>query len=304
MKKKLHPRTFAQAAATVFSNGYLAGIAKMKIFTGASKQICIPGLNCYSCPGALFACPLGAFQSALAGGDIAGSEYKLRLPWVSLPLYTLGFLFIFGALLGRFICGWLCPFGFFQDLLYKIPFVKKLRKLPGDRALRWLKYALLAVLCVILPLTLTNIVGQGSPWFCKLVCPAGTLQAGLPLVLFGEGYADAAGMWFIIKVTILIVIIFLSVITYRPFCRYLCPLGAIYGLFNPISLCRLRLDKNKCINCGACEKACKLGVVPQKNPGSPDCIRCGDCVSVCPRGALSGLPVRNKTGKSAREAIK
>jgi ferredoxin-type protein NapH len=287
-KKKLNPRTFAQAATAVFYNGYLAGFAEMKIFSGATKRFCVPGLNCYSCPGALFACPLGSLQSELASGE------------VRLPLYTLGFLFIFGAAMGRFICGWLCPFGFIQELLYKIPFPRKLRRLPGDRALVMLKYVLLALLCILLPLTITNIIGQGSPWFCKAVCPAGTLEAGLPLVLFGEGYAEAAGMWFVIKTATLAVIILLSVLTYRPFCRYLCPLGAIYGLFNPISLVRLRLDGDKCTSCGACERACRMGVAAYKTPNSPECIRCGDCIAACPHGALSGLPSKARD-RRARE---
>jgi Polyferredoxin len=281
-----------QAAATVFSNGYLTGFAKMKIFTGESKHICVPGLNCYSCPGALFACPLGSLQSTFASG-----EYKF-------PLYTLGFLFIVGTLLGRFVCGWLCPFGFIQELLHKIPFIKKLRRLPGDRALKWLKYVLLAVLCVILPLTVTNIMGQGSPWFCKLVCPAGTLEAGLPLVLFGEGFADAAGVWFALKIAILIIVVLLAVIVYRPFCRYLCPLGAIYGLFNPISLYKLKLNPRKCTSCGACKTACKLDITAFKNPNSVECIRCGDCVSACPHGALSGGLNIKTIKKSVRKVIK
>lgn len=271
-------RWLAQAASAAVSNGYLAGFARMKIYSGATKRFCVPGLNCYSCPGALFACPLGSLQAELASGE------------VRLPLYTLGFLFAFGAVLGRFVCGWLCPFGLVQDLIYKIPAPKKLRRLPGDRGLVMLRYLLLALLCILLPLTVVNIVGQGSPWFCKVVCPAGTLGAGLPLVLFGEGYADAAGIWFAIKVSTLVVILVLAALTYRPFCRYLCPLGAIYGLFNPISLVRLKFDRGKCISCGACERVCKLNISPHLTPGSTECIRCGDCVAVCPTRALYGLP--------------
>ena len=271
-------RAFMQVSSSVFSNGYLAGFTDMKIFTGASKRFCVPGLNCYSCPGALFACPLGSLQAELSSGD------------VKLPLYTLGFIFMFGAAFGRFICGWLCPFGFLQDLIHKIPAPKKLRTLPGERGLVMLRYVLLGLLCILLPLTILNVVGQGSPWFCKVVCPSGTFGAGLPFVLFGEGVADATGLWFAIKLATLLVILALAVLNYRPFCRYLCRLGAIYGLFNPIALVRLRLDRGKCISCGACERACKLNIAPQKTPDSTHCIRCGDCVYACPKGALYGLP--------------
>ena len=99
------------------TNGYLIGFVKGKIFTGKTKQLCVPGLNCYSCPGALGSCPIGSLQATLGSRD-----YKFAF-------YVVGFLMIVGALVGRFVCGWLCPFGLIQDLLYKIPFVKKLRKL-------------------------------------------------------------------------------------------------------------------------------------------------------------------------------
>lgn len=286
----LRLRRVYQFASTAVSNGYLAGFAEMKIYSGAAKRFCVPGLNCYSCPGALFACPLGSLQAELASGE------------VKLPLYTLGFLFAFGAAMGRFVCGWLCPFGLVQDLIYKIPTPKKLKRLPGERGLVMLRYVLLAALCVLLPLTVVNVVGQGSPWFCKVLCPSGTLGAGLPLVLFGEGYSDAAGIWFIIKTATLIIILALAAINYRPFCRYLCPLGAIYGLFNPVALVRLRHDSGKCVSCGACERACRLDISPFKTPDSTRCIRCGDCVAACPKGALYGLPCAGRGKKRAREA--
>ena len=80
-----------------------------RIWQGPSKQVCVPGLNCYSCPGALGACPIGSLQSFMSGA-------VLRFPF-----YVLGLMILFGLILGRRICGWLCPFGLVQELLYKIP---------------------------------------------------------------------------------------------------------------------------------------------------------------------------------------
>ncbi|MDO4269309.1 MAG: 4Fe-4S binding protein [Eubacteriales bacterium] len=269
-----HLRTWVQLGFTALTNGYAAGFAKGTIYKGPSKAVCLPGLNCYSCPGALGACPIGSFQAVLGSRD-----YKFAF-------YIVGFLMFVGALFGRFVCGWLCPFGLVQDLLYKIPFVKKLRRLPGDRWLKYLKYGILIGFVIILPLTVLDIVGQGQPWFCKYICPSGTLFAGIPLVSSNPPLRGALGWLFTWKLAILLVLLLLSVIVYRPFCRYLCPLGAIYGLFNPIALYRFRIDADKCVKCGKCQRACKLNIPVYQTPNSPECIRCGDCRRACPHGAI------------------
>lgn len=269
-----HLRTWIQICFAALSNGYAAGFAKGTIYKGSSKLLCVPGLNCYSCPGALGACPIGSFQAV-----IASRNYQFTF-------YVTGFLLFFGALLGRFVCGWLCPFGLVQDLLHKIPFVKKLRRLPGDRWLRFLKYVILVGFVIVLPLTVLDIVGQGQPWFCKYICPSGTLFAGIPLVASNPALQFALGWLFSWKVAVLVVLLLLSVVVYRPFCRYLCPLGAIYGLFNPVALYRFRIDSQKCTQCGACQKACPMDIPVQSVPNSPECIRCGRCKAACPHGAI------------------
>ena len=272
LKKRL--RLTVQLVFTALSNGYVQGFAEGKIFRGKTKSVCVPGLNCYSCPGALGSCPIGSLQATLSDRN-----YKFAF-------YVLGFLMIVGAFFGRFVCGWLCPFGLVQDLLYKIPFFRKLRKLPGDKFLKWLKYVILAVFVILLPLFAVDAFGQGSPWFCEYICPSGTLGAGIPLVVLNEGLRSVIGWLYAWKVAILAVLIFLSILVYRPFCRYLCPLGAIYGLFNPISLYRYKIDSEKCTKCGACQKACKLDIKTFENPNSTECIRCGDCIKSCPHNAI------------------
>ena len=281
-------RTAVQLAFTAISNGYITGFAQGKIFTEASKSICLPGLNCYSCPGALGSCPIGSLQAVLGS-----REYRFSF-------YLLGFLLIIGAVLGRFVCGWLCPFGLFQDLLHKIPFPKKVSKVWGDQMLRYLKYFILIVFVILLPMLIVDVTGLGDPWFCKYICPSGTLMAGFPLVAANPSIRAAIGWMFTWKTAILAVTVFLSIIIYRPFCRYICPLGAIYGFFNKISLYRLHLDESRCTHCGQCEDACKLNIPVLTEQNSLECIRCGDCSNACPTGALfsSMDKVRQKNSDS------
>lgn len=287
-KPKMSLRTWVQMCFTALTNGYAAGFAKGKIYHGPTKRFCLPGLNCYSCPGALGACPIGSLQAVLSSRDY------------TFTFYIAGFLLLVGALAGRFVCGWLCPFGLVQDLLHKIPFPKKLRKLPGDRFLRYLKYVILIGFVIVLPLTVLDVVGQGSPWFCKYICPSGTLFAGIPLIAANPPLQAALGWLFTWKVFILIVLVLLSIVVYRPFCRYLCPLGAIYGCFHPIALYRFKVDKDTCTGCGSCQKACPMDIPIHKTPNSPECIRCGKCKAACPHGSICNA----MGGKSSKQKKK
>lgn len=280
-------RTAIQVCWSALSNGYAAGFLKGKIYKGPVKNICVPGLNCYSCPGALGACPIGAMQATLTSRN-----HKTAF-------YALGFLILFGAVLGRFVCGFLCPFGLVQDLLYKIPLPKRLHKrklLPGDKWLKYLKYVLLVLFCIVLPLVVVDAVGQGKPWFCTYICPAGTFLGGIPLVAANEGLRSVLGVLWRWKLSILIAIAVLSLFFYRPFCRYLCPLGAIYGCFNPVSVLRYKKAET-CIDCGKCKNACPFDIDPSKTPNTVECIRCGRCLDACPVDALSmmGLHKHKKT---------
>ena len=274
-KIKKNIRLIVQFSFFALTNGYLKGYVQGRIYTGKIKMFCVPGLNCYSCPGALGSCPMGALQSTLGSRD-----YQFAF-------YVLGVLMLFGTLAGRFVCGFLCPFGLVQDLLYKIPFVKKLKNLPGDSFLKWFKYVLLAVFVILLPMFAVDITGQGKPWFCEYVCPAGTLFAGIPLVLMNESLRNAVGFLYTWKIAILVIVILLSVVFYRPFCKYLCPLGAFYSFFNSVALYRYEVDKDKCTSCGACQKKCGMDIPVWKKPNSIDCIRCGDCIRVCPEDAVN-----------------
>lgn len=291
------PRLVIQLVSAAVCNGYAAGFAQGKIFTGPTKAVCLPVLNCYSCPGALGACPIGALQNAIGGA------------WRHIPFYVLGSLMLFGILLGRLVCGFLCPFGLVQDLLHKIP-TRKLR-VPHrvDRALRFLKYVVLFGMVVGLSLLVTTEAGVTPPFFCEFLCPAGTLGAGIPLLLANEDLRAVAGALFDWKLLVLVAILVAAVLVPRPFCRYLCPLGALYGLFNRFGFYRMGVDEGRCVGCGSCDRACPMGVEVRANPNSPECIRCGACRKACPTGAITAgwswtaeKPVKPAVGGEGRPA--
>ncbi len=127
----------------------------------------------------------------------------------------------------------------------------------------------------------------GQPWFCQL-CPAGTLGAGIPLVLWDPVNAlrGLIGWLFWVKVGILLLVIIAAIAVKRPFCRLICPIGAVYSVFNKASLLRMKLDKETCTNCGICRKVCPMNIEPFKNPNQLECIRCFECVWNCPQKSL------------------
>ncbi|MCR4963817.1 MAG: 4Fe-4S binding protein [Firmicutes bacterium] len=282
-------RGWIQAAATLLSNVHLANFFKGTIYQGPLKTVCVPGLNCYSCPAATASCPIGAFQAA-----VGSSAFRFSY-------YITGFLILLGVLLGRFLCGFLCPFGWFQEWLHKIPS----RKFSGKRLrpLRWLKYIVLLLAVVFLPMLAVDELGMGEPWFCKYLCPQGILQGAIPMALTNAGVRAALGPLFTWKAVLLGLTVLLSVVFYRPFCKWLCPLGAFYGLFNRISLLQMQVDKSRCVACGQCAAACKMDVDVTRHANHSECIRCGMCVRACPQKAIcytwgfGGKPAEGETSK-------
>ena len=266
-------RGWIQAGATLLTNIHLPNFLKGGLYQGKGKAVCVPGLNCYSCPAASGACPIGSFQA------VVGSS-KFRFSY-----YITGFLILLGVLLGRVICGFLCPFGWFQELLHKIP-TKKLstKKL---KPLTYLKYVVLLVMVVLLPVLVTNQLGMGDPFFCKYLCPQGVLEGAIPLSMANAGIRAALGSLFTWKFIVLLTVIVLSIVFYRPFCKWLCPLGAFYALLNKVSLFQMQVDQSKCVSCGKCAKVCKMDVDVTKSPNHTECIRCGMCIRACPTDAVS-----------------
>ncbi len=273
-----------QSVWAFLSNSYILGFVQGRIYQGKLKSLCIPGLNCYSCPGALGSCPVGSLQASLGKNG------------TNALIYVLGFLFFFGGILGRYVCGWLCPFGLIQELLHKIPFPKKIGSFTGDKILRKLKYVILLLFVILLPLVTADAFGITDPWFCKYICPAGTLEGGVPLAAVNSAIRASVAFLYTYKVTLLIITALASLIIFRPFCKYICPLGAIYSFFNKISFAKINLDEEKCVSCGGCAKACPMNIDPVKNINGAECIRCRKCISCCPTDALSD-PFKRKSGK-------
>lgn len=265
-------RGWIQAAATLLSNVHLPNFVRGGIYQGGGKVACVPGLNCYSCPAASGACPIGSFQAV-----VGSSRF-------SFSYYVTGTLILLGVLLGRFVCGFLCPFGWLQELLHKIP-GKKLstRRL---RPLTYLKYVVLALAVVALPALVVDDIGMGDPFFCKYLCPQGVLEGAIPLAATNPGIRAALGPLFSWKLAVLVAVVVLSVVFFRPFCKWVCPLGAFYGLMNKVSLLEVSLDHDRCVSCGRCAAACQMGVDVTASPNSAECIRCGKCIGACPVDAL------------------
>ena len=266
-------RRLVQLYAALLYNANLKGFIDGHIYSGNLKSVCVPGFNCYSCPGAVASCPLGSLQNALnASGHTA--------PW-----YVLGILALFGVILGRTVCGWICPLGLIQELLHRIP-TPKIRKSHITRKLTYLKYAFLAVFAVAIPLWFG--VGKGIilPGFCKYICPAGTFEGAMGLL---QNPANSTSFYqlgavFTSKWVIMLVIGLLCVFCYRSFCRFVCPLGAIYGFFNRFALTGVKVNPDRCNGCGLCVMKCGMDV---KHVGDHECISCGKCISSCAQGAIS-----------------
>jgi ferredoxin-type protein NapH len=265
-------RLLAQVVFFLLQNPMLGNFARGQIYRGELKQVCTPGLNCYSCPAAVTSCPMGALQLFLGGAKH------------SIGLFIAGFLLAIGALFGRLICGYVCPMGFLQDLLYKIK-VPKFK--PRFKYARYIKYVVLGLFAMILPFIIRDeLSGLGSPWYCALICPSGTIFGAVPLIAVNEFLREMLEWRFILKATIAAGIIISSVFVFRLFCRVLCPLGAVYALFNRFAVFKMKCDKEKCTDCGKCRDACHIHINPAEQPNSPECVRCRGCVSACKMKAL------------------
>lgn len=241
-------------------------------------SMCGPVLHCHSCPLATFACPIG----------IIAQFGALHI----FPFIAIGLLIVVGGLVGSLICGWVCPFGFLQDLVAKVP----THKYDPPKWAGHLRYVVLIVTVLAVP----YFFGEGHPlFFCRL-CPAAALEKWVP-DMAGQAIAGQKVIWpNAIKLTVLGLFLVAIFFVKRPWCRILCPLGAVFSLFNRISVFLLRLDPDKCNNCERCNKLCEYDIDPQVSPNDSRCIRCLECTRCGPKALTFGSVFQHRQ-QSSRE---
>ncbi len=250
-----------------------------------AKWLCMPVLNCHSCQLAWFACPIGVLVH-YAGLHI-------------FPFLAVGTVLLLGVLGGRILCGWVCPFGFLQDMLHKIPSPKF--HLPAWTS--WLKYLVLAVTVLVLPF----LLGAETLFsFCRF-CPASALQVTVP-GLAASGIAGVPVMT-VIKLLVLALVLTSVILCSRAFCRVLCPIGAMLAPLNYVSLWKIRTPTQNCRRCVNCREACPedgrpgdriaAGIAPNR---ALDCIVCHECQAACPE-ANNSEPCKVVVSKSDTDAL-
>lgn len=226
-------------------------------------NICGPVFHCYACPLATFACPIGIIAQFSA----------LHM----IPFLAIGTLLIVGGMIGSLVCGWMCPFGLLQDLAARIP----TKKIHIPQRLGHFRYVILVGTVLAVP----YFFGESHPLFVCRICPAGALEKAVPDVIT-QAVTGADIVWpNAIKITIVVVFVMAMLFTIRPWCRVMCPLGAIFGLLNKVSVLSMKLEDHRCNDCKRCQTLCIYGGTPHLDPNDPRCIRCLECTK-CHPGAL------------------
>lgn len=252
--------------------------------------VCAPVFHCYACPLATFGCPIGALaESSALIGSLAGVGI-----WHAIPFLTLGILVLVGALVGSLFCGWACPFGLLQDLAARVPTPKF--ELP-----RWMGHLRFVVLGALV-LAIPYFFGIEHPLFFCRVCPAGGLEVALPSMVRQAANGQAVVWPNALKVAVVVAFLVAIFFFRRPWCRVLCPLGVIFSAFNRASAFFLKLDRDKCVNCGLCDKSCQYDIDPETSPNDLRCVRCLECTR-CKLGALTPSTILHGRGKPAAEPL-
>jgi len=213
-------------------------------------------------------CPFGGVATLYQYITTGGLVQKIHISSVIL-MYAVLFL---ALLFGPVFCGWICPFGTFQEFIGKIGkkiFGKKYNHfLPPkvDKILRYVRYLVLALVIYNTAATAKLVFANVDPYYA----------------LFNMFTGEVAITAYIaLGVTVL-----LSLFVERPFCKYACPFGATLGITNLFRIFKIRRKKDTCINCKACDKACPMNIEVSKSEKVLDhqCISCMKCTSdsACP----------------------
>ncbi len=276
-------RRLVQVGSTAITFGYWKSLGTLGFYQGPAKGFCIPIIHCFACPFSLFACPLGSIQHFFVMGEF--------------PYYVVGIILMFGATVGRMSCGWLCPFGLLQDFVYRFGRVKW--RIPDYMA--YIKYFFLVVTICVLPL-MTH-----EAWFCR-ICPVGKLEAGIPFIiwdtsirslLYSPESGHFVGWWALFKFFVLFLFVLLMSVSKRPFCKILCPMGAILAFFNRVSMVTLTLNNDRCEECNCCSLTCPMDLNVPKKIDTAECIRCLKCTA-CNQVDINFLGNKLRTTKTRK----
>ena len=228
-----------------------------------------------------FALIPGLFEGEFAAvGNIVSCIYKGNISWESVKYSVWMLLATVPAtvLVGRFFCGFFCSFGAVQDLLWLgshrlralFPGKRNLKK--ADRIFRFAKYAVLFYFIIFIWSGVTAVKTAG-PW-----------QVFGQYVSFGHW----PGLKPLLSVGgVLLLLIFIgSLFVQRFFCRYFCPMGAIYSLISQTSFLKIDKPREECGKCHLCTSKCTMGMDLTKKDriAGGECISCQKCVSWCPKG--------------------
>ncbi|AGK96253.1 FMN-binding protein [Clostridium pasteurianum] len=231
-----------------------------RIFVQIAFLFLLPGLF------ALAFSQLGQIYSAIING-------KFNLLQLFPNLVSMLTLFILTIVLSRFFCGWFCAFGTFNDFIYIIS--RKIFKTKFkidkdvDAVLKYLKYVVLLFIVIFMWTIGSKAFQTFSPWdaFAQIT--------NLPQVILNYP------LGFIILILIALGAVFIE----RFFCRYLCPLGAVFSIISRISIFKINKPSDKCGKCRVCTNNCSMGIELYKlqNVRGGECINCLKCVEKCPR---------------------
>lgn len=220
-------------------------------------------------------CPFGGFETLFTFIATGGFVPRILISSLILGLGVLLTVLVFR----RGFCGYVCPFGFVQELMGKIR--KKKVKVPEevDKYGRFLKYLIL--LAILIGTTLTGVLVFRS------------FDPFMSFFHFGKGilwdYDATEFIGHLIPFIIMAVVLVGSIFIERFWCKYFCPLGAVMGIFNKLGLTKLKRNKKTCIDCKLCDKKCPVGLKISKinSMKSSECLNCNQCVNVCPKNSLS-----------------
>jgi ferredoxin len=228
-------------------------------------------------------CPFGAVETTgrlITQGDFIPKTHESNF-WILLSV--IGATVLFGAL----FCGWLCPLGSIQDWIGKLGkrlLGKRYNRIPKklDRLLSYLRYVVLALVVIQTTRMINLVFVKVDPYYA--------------LFHFWTGEALPSA------IAVLGVVLVSSLFVARPWCRWLCPFGALQGILQLVSPWKIRRDAASCINCGKCSRVCPMSIRVDKTEAVLDtrCNRCGECLAACPiEGGLDhALPQRKLSLKS------